>query len=255
MDVTLLPSSVTPGAEANQFLTTFLINGVIAVDAGSLGFLGSTETQARVKHVFITHTHIDHLASLPIFVENVFEGGPNCVTIYASEVVEDCLRRDLFNDRIWPDFFRLARPDAPFMRIERLNAGRPIEVEGLRITPVDVDHLVPTLGLIIEGPDASVVIAGDTGPTQELWRRTNAVENLKAVFLEAAFPDHMGWLADAAKHLTPGMFSGEVAKIRPGVPVLAVHIKPKFLAQITAELAALGLDSVEICRPGKTYTF
>lgn len=255
MKVTLLPSSVSPGAEPSQFLTTFLIDDVVAIDAGSLGLLGSTEDQARVKHVFLTHSHLDHLASLPIFVENVFEAGADCPTIYGSEAVLDCLHRDLFNDRVWPDFVRLSSAESPFLKLVAIREGEAVEVEGMRVTPVAVDHLVPTLGMIVEGPEAAVAIASDTGPTLGLWRRANATENLKAVFLEAAFPDSLGWLADASKHLTPELFAGELEKIKPGVAVLAVHIKPKYLGRISSELAALGLPMVEICEPGRSYVF
>jgi ribonuclease BN (tRNA processing enzyme) len=253
--VTLLPSSVTAGAEANQFLTTFLVNDCIAIDAGSLGLLGSTEAQARIKHVFLTHTHIDHLASLPIFVENVFEVGAECPTIHGSPAVLDCLQRDFFNNRIWPDFIAMSIPESPFLRLETLEPGKPVEVMGLRITPIEVDHIVPTVGVIIEGPEASIVIAGDTGPTERLWTAANSLHNLKAVFLEAAFPNELEWLADISKHLTPGRFAGEVRKIKPGVPVHAVHIKPKFLDRVKAELADLGLPMIEICRPGRVYEF
>ena len=73
--------------------------------------------------MFLTHTHVDHVASLPIFVENVFDGGPDCLTIHASHDVIGLPRRDIFNDRVWPDFFRLATPEAPFMRVETLRPG------------------------------------------------------------------------------------------------------------------------------------
>lgn len=255
MKITLLPSSVVPGVEPSQFLTTFLIDDVVAIDAGSLGLIGSTEDQARIKHVFLTHTHMDHLASLPIFIENVFEEGANCPTIYGSSAVLDCLRRDIFNDRLWPDFIAMSSENSPFLKLVLIREGQTIAVEGLRITPVNVDHLVPTQGMIVEGPNATVVVASDTGPTQKLWEIANTSASLKAVFLEAAFPDELTWLADASKHLTPERFAGEVKKIKPGVAVLAVHIKPKYLERISAELAALGLPMIEICEPGRPYHF
>src|SRR5947199_2955985 len=106
--VTLVPSSVS-GNEGvqNQYLTSFLVNDTIAVDAGSLGFFGTPQQQEKVRHVLITHTHIDHTASLAIFVENAYLPTPDCPTIYGSDEVLDCLRRDIFNDRIWPDFLKL----------------------------------------------------------------------------------------------------------------------------------------------------
>ncbi len=255
MKVTLLPSSTSPGGERNQYLTTWLIDDAVAIDAGSLGLHGLPEDQARIKHVFLTHTHIDHIASLPVFVENIFEVGHEPVTVHATQPVLDCLRRDIFNDRVWPDFFRLGGPDRPFLKLAVLEPNRAVEVEGLRFLPVAVNHIVPTVGLIVEAPDGSIVIASDTGPTDEIWALANASPNLKAVFLESAFPDELGWLAEVSKHLTPELLAGEARKIRPGTPIFAVHIKPKYEAQIAAELHALGLDSVKICRPGHTYTF
>lgn len=255
MKVQLLPSTVSPDGEASQYLTSFLIGESVAIDAGSLGIYGMPDQQARVRDVFLTHTHIDHVATLPIFLENVFEVGGDCVTVHATEPVLDCLRRDIFNDRVWPDFFRIGSAGNPFLRVEILRPGRAVQVDGLKITPVEVDHLVPTVGLIVEGPGSAVVIAGDTGPTQEIWDRANAIPSLKAAFLESAFPDEMAWLADASKHLTPERFAGEVRKLRPGVSVFAIHIKPKYVESIGRELARLGLSDVQICRPGRTYSF
>ena len=255
MKVTLLPSSVSPGAEASQFLTTFLVDDVLAVDAGSLGLVGSTEAQARVKDVFLSHTHIDHIASLPIFVENVFQDGERCPTIHATEAVLDSLRRDVFNGRLWPDFLAMSTPEQPFLRLDAIRPGAPVQVGSLRVTAVEVDHLVPTVGFVVEGESASVVIAGDTGPTESLWEAAHAAPNLKAVFLEAAFPDEMTWLADASRHLTPSLLAAEVAKMPKGVPVYAVHLKPKYRDRIGAELAALGLPGVDICAPGHVYHF
>ena len=97
----------------------------------------------------------------------------------------------------------------------------------MRVTPVEVSHVVPTLGFLIEDGDSAVVIASDTGPTEALWRLANQTPHLKAVFLEAAFPDAMSALAQIAKHLTPALFGAEVRKLARPVPVVAVHLKRK----------------------------
>jgi ribonuclease BN (tRNA processing enzyme) len=256
MRIILLPSSVS-GKEQDQFLTSFLVNDTIAIDAGSLGFHGSPVQQARVRHVIITHTHVDHVASLPIFVENIFQGRSDCVTIHASAATLEGLQGDIFNNRAWPDFVAFSRPPAaaPFLRLECLEPGRPLVLDGLRITPVPVDHVVPTLGLVLEEPGTTVVVPSDTAPTDAIWNAARGLPDLKAVFLEAAFPNSMETLAIVSKHLTPAMFAGEVRKMPAGIRFLAVHIKPRFFDQIAAELAALGLPEVEICRPGHTYEF
>jgi cAMP phosphodiesterase len=249
----LVPSAVTP--EPFQYSTAYLINDTLAVDAGALGFYGSAQDQARVRHLLISHTHIDHIASLPIFVENAYEGKRDCVTVHGSDSVLDCLRRDVFNNRVWPDFIAMSPPDAPFLKLSTLEAGKTVELEGLRVTPIAVNHVVPTLGFMIEDDGTAVLIASDTGPTEEIWQRANQVANLKAVFLEACFPNQMKWLADVSKHLTPLMFADEVRKLSRPVPVYAVHIKARFRTQVIEELHALGLPNVYVGRSDQAYSF
>jgi cAMP phosphodiesterase len=252
--VNLVPSLVTMhGEEQLAYLTSYVVNDTLAIDAGGLGFWKDPFVQARIKHVLITHTHIDHIASLPIFVENIYEGKPECVTIHGSDAVLESLQKDIFNDRVWPDFIKLSNPKAPFMKFACLEAHRPVELEGLRITPIPVNHVVPTLGFIIEERDHAVIIPSDTGPTDEIWTRTRQHPNVKAIFLEAAFPNHMKWLADVSKHLTPAMFAAELAKLDRPIPAFAVHIKARFYRQIVDELRALNLPHVNVGRFDHDY--
>jgi ribonuclease BN (tRNA processing enzyme) len=254
--VTLVPSSVSDrGLRQHQFLTSFRINDTLAIDAGSLGLAGTVQEQARIKHVLLTHTHMDHIASLPIFVENAYEGSKSCVTIHGSDAVLSCLRTDIFNDRIWPNLLTLSTEDTPFLKMELLESEKPIELEGLRITPIPVDHVVPTFGFLVEDKDAAVMIVGDTGPTEAIWQYANRAPNLKAVFLEATFPESMTWLAGISKHLTPSLFAREVQKLKQRTQVVAVHIKARFREQVLSELQGLGIPGLEIGEIDKVHTF
>src|SRR5262249_41027894 len=132
-------------------------------------------------------------------------------------------------------------------------AYRPIVLEGLTVTPVPMDHVVPTLGFVITEGSTSVVIASDTGPTEAIWRAANEAPGLAAVFLEASFPDAMADLALRSKHLTPSRFGAEVRRLSRPVPVLAVHIKSRSRHEVAAELLALGLPNVQIGRSGLAY--
>jgi ribonuclease BN (tRNA processing enzyme) len=256
MRVVLVPSSVTKtGLGPHQYLTSYVINDAVAIDAGSLGsFLSPTE-QGRVKDVFITHSHIDHIAGLPVFIENVYEGKPDCVTVHATREVLDTLQKDIFNDRVWPDFVWLSSAKAPFLRLSELVPNQPVEVAGLRITPVPVNHVVPTCGFIVEDDATTLVFPSDTGPTSAIWEQANAAANLKAVFLEATFPNSMTWLADVAKHHTPATFGREVAKLTRPTKVVAVHIKPRYRDEVVRELEALKLPDFVIAEAGRTYEF
>ena len=142
MNITLAPPAISSDAkETPHFLTTYLVNDIVAIDAGSLGFLADLSLQRRVRHVLISHTHIDHVASLPIFLENVVGENPP-VTIHATEAVLECLQKDLFNDRLWPDFIALTRDGDPFVKLATIHPGKTLALDGLRITPVAVNHLV-----------------------------------------------------------------------------------------------------------------
>ena len=145
---------------------------LIAIDAGGLGFHGDLEGQGKIHHVFLTHTHSDHTASLPIFLENVYGVYPDGVVIHGSAAVLDSLQKDTFNDRVMPDFIRISRErKPPFLRLAVLEENKTVEVEGLRITPMEVNHVVPTFSFIVEGKQRPSAVVTDTAPTKAIWQR------------------------------------------------------------------------------------
>ena len=150
---------------------------------------------------------------------------------------------------------RLSGEEAPFLRLSQLESEKPVTVEGVTITPVLLDHVVPAMGFVVEDDHSAIAFVSDTGPTERIWEIINKTKNLKAVFLEASFPNNMAWLAEKAKHLTPAMFKTEQAKLKQDVPVIAIHIKAAFDSVIRTELTALGLPNMEFGQPGKTYDF
>lgn len=250
MKVTLVPSAIDAGPV--QYLTTLIVDDVVAFDAGSLGFWGSCCDQRRVEHVFLTHAHLDHIASLPIFLENVADDEPTCPTIYAMPSLIEVLRRDVFNDRLFPDFEKISQNGPPLVHYHPLAAGQTVAAAGLKVTPVPVDHVVPTVGYVVEGPTSAFAFVTDTAPTDAVWAVANRTPNLKAVFLEVTFPESHAWLAKVSKHLTPSLFAAEVAKLRPAVPVYAIHVKARFREAVVAEVAALNCPNITVLEPGRT---
>ena len=253
----MIPTTVMgSGPTHNQYTTSALVNDTLAIDAGCLGFYRSAQEQAKVKHVLITHTHIDHVASLPIFVENAYEGKPDCVTVHGSAEVLDSLQRDLFNDRVWPDFIKMSdNSERPFMKVARLDPHQTVVLEGLKLTAVPVNHVVPTVGYLIEDETSAVAFFSDTGPTEEFWKVASANPKLKAVFIEGCFPNSLGWLADVSKHLTPKLLAEELKKLTRPARVIVVHVKPRFQTQVLEELKALNLPFVEHAQFGVPYSF
>jgi ribonuclease BN (tRNA processing enzyme) len=256
MKVELLPSTLGSRDAPSQFLTSILIGDRICLDAGSVGFHPDLELQRRVRHVFISHSHLDHTASLPLLLDNVFGAHPEGVHVHASEAAEQALREDIFNNRTWPDFLRIS-DEGPqrLITLHRLVPGKTVEVEGVRVTPVTVAHVVPTVGFIVDDGRSAIAVATDTGPSDALWEAANRLPHLKAVLLEVSFPEQLGWLATVAQHLTPRLFAAEVAKLRGDPAIYALHLKATHRVEIIEELAREGIDRLQILEAGRVYDF
>lgn len=255
MRVELLPSSLAAGSarQAPQFLSSYLVGDAVAIDAGSIGLLADLGRQRRVRHVFLTHCHLDHVASLPLLVENVHEPGGEGLEVLAHQTVLDGVRRDLFNDHLWPDFFRLSTPQTTFVRATPLEPMQTVERCGLEVTPVPVTHSTHTMGMVVDDGRSCVAFAADTGPTDLLWRHLAGRPNLRAVFLECSFPESLADLAAQVGHLCPSTFAAERARLPAGVRTIVVHRKAAHAGRIEAELAALAMPDVELVEPGRAY--
>ncbi len=250
--VRLLPSAVS-GDGKLQYATSYLVGDSVAIDAGSVGMYGGPQAQRLVRHVLLTHSHTDHIATLPILLENTLTQDGPALEVWAGRETIACLHDDVFNDRVWPRLEVLRRPAGPALVLHELESEREFKLGELAVLPVAVDHTVPTLAFIVSNARASVVIAGDTAPTDRLWQIAMARPDLEAVFLEASFPDELTELALVSKHLTPKSFAGERAKLKRELAFIAVHVKPRYREQILAQLAALDIPGLEIGVPGKEY--
>lgn len=240
--------------EGKQYLNSFIIENRLAVDAGSLGLHRSPEEQLAVRHVFLTHSHADHIGSLPVFIENTSYQRQGPVSILGSRATIEALRQHVFNDQIWPDLSRLNTADRRLIDLEILEPEQPVEVDGLLITPVAVNHTVPTFGYIIEDGSGAVVFGGDSGPTDRIWELARRTAHLRAAFIECTFPAAMSALALRTGHLTPLQLSGEMQKLTPGTAVIAVHMRAAFHETIRDELDGLRRSEFEVGRGGVTYT-
>jgi cAMP phosphodiesterase len=229
----------------------------LAVDGGSIGFALLPEEIGNIRDIIVTHAHSDHTASLPIYIAEAYTTLDGPVTIYGSREVVDALKSHTFNDQIWPDFEKipLSNGAGPTMKFQVLEARRPADVAGIRVVPVPVNHIVPTLGLVIESDGAGVIFTSDTYTTDEIWQVAKTLNSLKAVFVDVSFPNELGELAAASKHLTPELLALELKKLDRDASVYAVHIKPTNRDVVIQQLAALNDPRVSVGEIDRVYDF
>jgi ribonuclease BN (tRNA processing enzyme) len=228
------------GGEAEGYrLTGLLVNGVLAIDAGSLTQALSVREQAGIRQIFISHSHLDHICSLPFFTKNIYGHNDVPVEIRALPETLAALRRHLFNDELWPDFSVIPSPDNPIIRYSEIKPGKTYELVGLRITPIPVNHLVPCVGYLVEDDHSAFIFSSDTAETDQVYRVANKTKNLKLFITEASFPNEQAWLAEASKHLTPEKLGRELKKLKPNVQVGIYHLTPGDLPVMLPQIAAI----------------
>jgi len=228
------------GGEAEGYrLTGLLVNGVLAIDAGSLTQALSVREQAGIRQIFISHSHLDHICSLPFFTKNIYGHNDVPVEIRALPETLAALRRHLFNDELWPDFSVIPSPDNPIIRYSEIKPGKTYVLVGLRITPIPVNHLVPCVGYLVEDDHSAFIFSSDTAETDMIYQVANKTKNLKLFITEASFPNEQAWLAEASKHLTPAKLGGELKKLKAKVQVGIYHLTPGDRPIMLPEIAAI----------------
>jgi len=256
LKIKLLPSNVNADGQL-QLLTTFLINDRVTIDAGSIAVALTPEEMAKIRHVFITHTHNDHIASLSIFIAEAYTMLDTPVTVYGIRQVIRALEDLVFNDIIFPDFEKIQLPNRQGSTIQyrTLTARETITVDGLRVTPIPVHHTVPTCGMMVADDAATVVFSGDTYKTDELWERASNEENLKAIFVDVSYPNELEWLAQTSGHFTPQALAADLQKLTRAAQIFPYHIKATNREQVIEQLHALNDPRIIITEIGRLYEF
>ena len=206
--------------------TALLVDDDVLIDAGTgVGDL-SLESLARIDHIFVTHSHLDHVTSIPFLVDTVCWMRRSPIVVYGIKEVLDILRAHLFNWKIWPDFTQIPDGDKPFMVYREIKVAETVEIRGRRFTAIPANHTVPAVGYAVESQRAALIFSGDTWINDGLWKVVNATKNLKYLIIETAFSNKERDIATASKHLCPETLALELEKMRATPEVYITHLKP-----------------------------
>jgi ribonuclease BN (tRNA processing enzyme) len=193
--------------------TSFLLDSDILIDAGTgVGDLTLVEL-SQIDHIFITHSHLDHVTSIPFLVDTVggMRGKP--ILVHASRATIEIMKNHLFNWAIWPDFSEIPSPEAPFLKYEELEVGGSCKLGERTITAIPARHTVPAVGYQLDSGAASLVFTGDTGPNDAQWKVVNRIANLKYLIIETAFSNKEQKLAEVSRHLCPNTLAEVLKKL------------------------------------------
>lgn len=206
--------------------TSFLLDDDVLIDAGTgVGDL-EVAAMAKIDHIFLTHSHLDHATSIPFIVDTTGWMRDKPLTVYAIEPTIKVLREHLFNWKLWPDFTEIPDAHQPFLRYEPVTIGKTVNLDGRKITPIPANHVVPAVGYWLDSGSASLAFTGDTTVHDPLWEAVNKIENLRYLVIETAFCNRERDLAVAAKHLCPSMLTDELKKFKRQAEVYITHLKP-----------------------------
>ena len=241
------------GAELPNFRPpAFLLDDQLLLDAGTIGSVLSEEEQWKIHTIFITHSHLDHIRSIPALADNIIiKNMSHTVSVQSTIEVITALQNHLFNNIIWPDFTKIPSAESPVLRFNAIVPYNEYIVNEYRVTAIPVNHTVPTVGYVVKSGGKTLVYTGDTGPTEEIWKYCSGAD---ALIVEVSFPDSMNDLAQLTKHLTASMLVEELKKIEV-LPkrILITHPKPQYYDVIHQEVEALAIAGVELLRDGSVY--
>lgn len=226
--------------------TAFLLDDDLLVDAGTgVGDL-SLDELARIDHILVSHSHLDHIVSIPLLADSVIGRRDRPITVHALPATIEALRCHVLNDVIWPDFSRLPTAEAPVLRFAPLEVGQRLMLGGKTVEVLPAEHTVPAVGYAVCGgppaPDTPWwVYTGDTGPNPALWPRV-AARRVGMLVIETAFSDHERELAALSLHHCPSSLRRELDHAPPGLPIYLTHAKPGEMHCIADQVRALDGD-------------
>jgi len=215
------------GIGAGARTSALLVDNDVLIDAGTgIGDLDLSDLDS-IRHVFLTHAHLDHIAGLPMLVDHVFDENFDApLTVYAREETLRAVQDHLFNGVIWPDFTRLPTPENPMLRWHVTGPGDTIRIGHRNFYAVDVMHTVPSLGYTVQNSGGVFAVSGDTKTNETLWPVLNACDDLRVLVIEVSFPDELGALAADSGHYTPRTLTDDLKRLRHEPEIWLTGMKP-----------------------------
>ena len=216
-----------------------LVTPSTVIDTGSImSSLDKTQLLA-IKNIIITHCHFDHIKNLPIFADFMLSLGNHSFTVYTTENIMSQIMDNIFNDLVWPDFTKLPTKKNPTIKFKPIKFDETFSIDGIEYLPVEVNHVVESLGFILRKNGEAIAYSGDTGICDNFVDHVNDDHAVKTICWETSFPNRLEKLATVSKHLTPSQLDGELNKIKRSCTIRTFHLKPNLEDEIIADIKSM----------------
>lgn len=224
--------------------TCFLIDGVMALDAGSLASALTASEQALVTNVLLTHRHFDHIQDLPTLGVATLDL-PGSIDVYSLPETLEAIHKNILNGDMYPDLTGGLNGQPPKYRFNGVVTNEPFQVLGYHVKPIPMDHPVPCVGFIVKSDSGGcAAFSGDTqGEFTGFFQDSLSPEVL---FVDVTFPNRMFPRAQLTGHQTSWMLREQLvmalaASLEPP-RIIAVHLAPAYREEVVGELADLAAE-------------
>lgn len=206
--------------------TSFLLGDDVLIDAGSGVADLELEEMTRIRHIFLTHSHLDHIHMIPLMIDSIFDHLEQPIVIHGLPHTLKALQDHVFNNVIWPDFSKLPSEEFPVMVFETMKPGTRKTVGDARFSMIPVNHLVPTVAYVVEYPGGVFAFSGDTTTNDTLWEGLNSLERLDHLIVESAFSSAELAMCEMSRHYCPQLLADDLLKLKHDPHIHLSHAKP-----------------------------
>lgn len=214
------------GIGSNLSTTSLRVDDDILIDGGTGLSELSLEEMSCIRHIFVTHSHLDHIAGIPMLLDSVFDTLRQPLVLHAREETVRVLRKHIFNWQVWPDFSALPSPERPVLRFEVMNPGDSVHIGARTVEMIDVNHSVPAAGYRVQNGAGSFAFSGDTTSNDGFWQALNRHRGLDLLIVESAFPDQECDLSVRSRHYCPRLLADDLQKLQHSPRLFLTHLKP-----------------------------
>ncbi|HNZ57930.1 MAG TPA: 3',5'-cyclic-nucleotide phosphodiesterase [Syntrophorhabdaceae bacterium] len=242
------------GNSINGFKTTsYLINDSLLIDAGAVTEFLNDDQLRKIRHILVTHSHLDHIKDLVFIVDELVMMGEFNIDLISVKQILSIISDDLFNNRLWPDFTVIPSKQNAIIKLREIELEKYTEINGITVKPILMTHTVYTVGYVVKEENRGFMLTSDTGPTKRFWEVARQEEGIEFIIADVSFPNRMESLAKLSGHMTMSMLIEHLERYDLGkMPIYINHMKPVFIDEILDELTLTKRDNIKTLQQGVT---